>query len=151
MPKAAKLSPKSWLQNSMLTPVEAASMNVLSNAVLVAASVNTSPVTLSQELVTTEAPLVTAVFTAASRPSFRQFLAPTYWMCAPGAIVCDDSTSSACSEYQPRSRAGASDPRSATRCGAGPECGEAAAGGPSSLPSTGPVPRLRYGPTIGLV
>src|SRR6516162_3439755 len=101
MPKAAKLSPKSWLQNSTLTPVEAASMNVLSNAFLVAASVNTSPVTSSQESVTTEAPLVTAVFTAASRPSSRQFLAPTYWMCAPGAMVSDDSPSSACSEYQP--------------------------------------------------
>src|SRR5215469_7241208 len=101
VPKVAKLSPKSWLQNSTLTPVEAASMNVLSNALLAAASSNTSPVTLSQESVTTEAPLVTAVFTAASRPSSRQFLAPTYWMWAPGAMVCDDSTSSACSEYQP--------------------------------------------------
>src|SRR5689334_4600454 len=70
-------------------------MNVLSNAVLVAASVNTSPVTSSQELV------VTAVFTAASRLSSRQFCAPTYWMWAPGAMVCDDSTSSACSAYQP--------------------------------------------------
>ena len=76
-------------------------MNVSSNAVLVAASVNASPVTLSQESVTTEAPLVTAVVTAASRPSFRQFCAPTYWMWAPGAMVCDDSTSSACSGYQP--------------------------------------------------
>src|SRR6516164_967711 len=101
MPKAAKLSPKSWLQNSTLTPVEAASMNVLSNALLVAASLNTSPVTSSQESVTTEAPLVIAVFTAASRPSSRQFLAPTYWMWAPGAMVCDDSTSSDCSAYQP--------------------------------------------------
>src|SRR5215469_4655067 len=101
MPKAAKLSPKSWLQNSTLTPVEAASMNMLSNAFLAAASSKTSPVTLSQELVTTEAPLVIAVFTAAIRPSSRQFLAPTYWMWAPGAMVCADSTSSDCSLYQP--------------------------------------------------
>src|SRR5580700_4896357 len=76
-------------------------MNVLSNAVLVAASVNTSPVTSSQESVTTEAPLVTAVVTAASRPLSRQFSAPTYSMWAPGAMVCDASTSSACSSYQP--------------------------------------------------
>src|SRR5215469_266613 len=76
-------------------------MNMLSNAALVAASVSKSPVTSSQELVTIEAPLVTAVFTAAIRASSRQLVAPTYWMWAPGAMVCEDSTSSACSAYQP--------------------------------------------------
>src|SRR5689334_6566538 len=76
-------------------------MNVLSNAVLVAASVSSSPGTSSQELLTTEAPLVIAVVSAASRLLLKQSLAPTYRMWAPGAIVCEDCTSSACSVNQP--------------------------------------------------
>src|SRR5215472_3682951 len=101
MPKVAKLSPKSWLQNSTLTPVEAASMNVSSNAVLAAWSSSSSPGTSSQELLTTEAPLVIAVVSAASRLLSKQSWAPTYMMCAPGAIACEDCTSSACSVNQP--------------------------------------------------
>src|SRR5690349_21491633 len=84
-----------------LTPVEPASMNVLSNAVLVAASSRRSAMVPPHELLTTEAPPVTAVCSAASRLLSKQSCAPTYTMCAPGAIACTDSTSSACSAYQP--------------------------------------------------
>ena len=76
-------------------------MNVSSNAVLIAWSSSSSPGTSSQELLTTEAPLVIAVVSAASRLLSRQFLAPTNMMCAPGASACEDSTSSDCSVNQP--------------------------------------------------
>src|SRR5215831_12436052 len=76
-------------------------MNVSSNAVLVAASANRSPMVSPQESLTTEAPLVTAVVSEASRLESRQSCAPTNKMAAPGAIACEDSTSSACSAYQP--------------------------------------------------
>src|SRR6202035_3942139 len=97
----AKLSPKSPLENSTLTPVASASMNVLSKAVLVEASVSRSPSVSPHELLTTDAPLVTAVCRAASRLESKQSCAPTNSMFAPGAIACEDSTSSDCSENQP--------------------------------------------------
>src|SRR5579862_1373286 len=101
MPKSAKLSPESPLEKSTLTPVVSARMKVLSKAVLVAASVNRSPRVSPQESLTTDAPLVMAVFTASRRLVSKQSTAPTKTMCAPGAMLCDDSTSSACSGYQP--------------------------------------------------
>src|ERR1700730_10052422 len=101
MPKSAKLSPLSPLEKSTLTPVVSASRNVLSNAALVAASTNRSPRASPQESVTTDAPLEIAVFTAASRLLSRQSIAPTYTMCAPGAMLWEDSTSSACSANHP--------------------------------------------------
>src|ERR1700683_645238 len=97
----AKLSPSSPEENRTLTPVRSASMNVSSKAVLVAASVNRSPRVSPHESLTTDAPLVTAVETAASRLWSKQSWAPTNKMSAPGAIECTDSTSSACSGYQP--------------------------------------------------
>src|ERR1022692_1404137 len=101
MPKSAKLSPESPLENSTLTPVVSARRNVLSNAALVAASTSRSPRASPQESLTTDAPLVIAVFTAASRLLSRQSTAPTKTMCAPGAMVWDDSTSSDCSANHP--------------------------------------------------
>ncbi len=44
---------------------------------------------------------MTAVCRAASRLVSRQSCAPTNRMSAPGAMACEDSTSSACSSYQP--------------------------------------------------
>ena len=101
MPKSAKLSPESPLENRTLTPVVSARRNVLSNAALVAASTSRSPRVSPHESLTTDAPLEIAVFTAARRLASKQSTAPTKTMCAPGAMVCEDSTSSACSAYQP--------------------------------------------------
>src|SRR5581483_3744583 len=101
MPKSAKLSPSSPLEYMMLTPVDAASENRLSYAVFVAGSPKTSPSASPHELDTTDAPLVIAVSSDENRLVSKQSCAPTNWMCAPGAMACDDSTSSACSAYQP--------------------------------------------------
>jgi len=73
----------------------------MSNAVLVAASVKRSPRPSPHESLTIEAPLVIAVWSAASRLVSWQSCAPTKRMSAPGAIACEDSTSSACSASQP--------------------------------------------------
>src|SRR5580692_637092 len=68
---------------------------------MVSAPENMSPTSSPHESLTTEAPLVTAVCSAASRLESKQSCAPTNSIVAWGAIVCEDSTSSACSGYQP--------------------------------------------------
>src|SRR4029077_3399813 len=113
MPKSAKLSPESPLEKSTLTPVVPASRKVLSNAALVAASTNRSPRASPQESLITDAPLVIAVLTAASRLLSRQSTAPTKMMWAPGAMLCEDSTSSACSGNHPLAAQSASLPTDA--------------------------------------
>src|SRR5215469_11103769 len=97
----AKLSPESPDENSTLTPVESATMNVASNAALVAASVKKSPSVSPHESVTTDAPLVTADWTAFSSEVSVQSWAPKYPINAPGAIACTAWTSSDCSARQP--------------------------------------------------
>src|SRR5579872_4160344 len=97
----------------MLTPVDAASSKVLSNAVLEAASTRRSPSTSPHELLTTEAPLPIAVFSAANRLVSKQSWAPTNVMFAPGAMVWEDSTSSDCSANHPLAAHAASLPTDA--------------------------------------